>query len=200
MSHPASTTLPPAVAIAFKEWAVVCEALAAGRQSIILRKGGIDEGRDGFRVQHSAFWLYPTNFHQQPGHLSHDAAELLTATQQRQPPAGELHLQRLAVVDQVAQLTSEKQVQALRGFHIWSESTVSERFHYRRPGLFFLVVRVYCRSTPHVMPERPEMAGCKSWVELPVALSTDGLTPALADANFVEQKAAVLAALGRTPA
>jgi hypothetical protein len=34
--------------IAFKEWAIVCEALGRGGQSIILRKGGIAEGREGF--------------------------------------------------------------------------------------------------------------------------------------------------------
>ena len=31
--------------IGFKEWAIVCEALGRGRQSVILRKGGIAEGR-----------------------------------------------------------------------------------------------------------------------------------------------------------
>jgi hypothetical protein len=51
---------------AFKEWAAVCTALAAGKQSLIVRKGGIHEGRDGFRVEHGEFWLYPTQFHQKP--------------------------------------------------------------------------------------------------------------------------------------
>ena len=40
---------------AFKEWAVICRALAAGDQSIILRKGGIDENDDSFRVEHTRF-------------------------------------------------------------------------------------------------------------------------------------------------
>jgi hypothetical protein len=31
--------------VGFKDWAIVCEALGRGRQSIILRKGGIGEGR-----------------------------------------------------------------------------------------------------------------------------------------------------------
>jgi hypothetical protein len=31
--------------VGFKEWAIVGEALGRGRQSIILRKGGIAEGR-----------------------------------------------------------------------------------------------------------------------------------------------------------
>jgi hypothetical protein len=47
--------MPDSCSIAFKEWAAVCEALAAGRQTIILRKGGIQEGREGFRVQHGEF-------------------------------------------------------------------------------------------------------------------------------------------------
>ncbi|MFL6569175.1 MAG: DUF1802 family protein, partial [Chthoniobacterales bacterium] len=34
--------------IGFKEWALVCEALGRGEQRIIIRKGGIAEGRDGF--------------------------------------------------------------------------------------------------------------------------------------------------------
>ena len=33
---------------AFKEWHVVVEALAAGEQILLLRKGGIAEGRGGF--------------------------------------------------------------------------------------------------------------------------------------------------------
>ena len=59
----------PANEWAFKEWAVVCAALASGRQSVILRKGGIHEGRDGFRVDHREFWLFPTRFHQEPGEV-----------------------------------------------------------------------------------------------------------------------------------
>jgi hypothetical protein len=42
--------------MAFKEWAVVCEALGSGRQSVILRKGGIAEGREGFAFLHREFF------------------------------------------------------------------------------------------------------------------------------------------------
>jgi len=34
--------------IGFKGWSLVCDAMAHGTQSIILRKGGIAEGREGF--------------------------------------------------------------------------------------------------------------------------------------------------------
>ena len=36
-----------------------------GRQSVILRKGGIAEGRDGFAFRHREFFLFPTFFHEQ---------------------------------------------------------------------------------------------------------------------------------------
>ena len=47
--------LPDDCAIAFKEWAGVCQALGDGRQTIIVRKGGIDEGPAGFRPEHRGF-------------------------------------------------------------------------------------------------------------------------------------------------
>ena len=61
-------------AVAFKEWAAVCAALAAGRQALILRKGGIAEGPGGFRPEHDRFWLLPTRFHERPDKLQPDDA------------------------------------------------------------------------------------------------------------------------------
>src|SRR5205823_8851132 len=62
--------------VGFKEWAMVCEALGRGRQSIILRKGGIAEGRDGFSFKHNEFLLFPTWFHEQPQKVRHSGLEM----------------------------------------------------------------------------------------------------------------------------
>src|SRR5665811_626989 len=51
--------------VAFKEWAIVVDALGSGQQIVILRKGGISEGRRGFQVEHAEFFLFPSFFHQQ---------------------------------------------------------------------------------------------------------------------------------------
>jgi hypothetical protein len=51
--------------IGFKEWALVCNALGERKQSVIIRKGGIAEGRDGFAFRHREFFLFPTFFHEQ---------------------------------------------------------------------------------------------------------------------------------------
>ena len=53
------------MSIGFKEWTLVCDALGSGAQSIIIRKGGIAEGRAGFRFEHPEFFLFPTLFHEQ---------------------------------------------------------------------------------------------------------------------------------------
>jgi hypothetical protein len=51
--------------VGFKEWSLVCDAFGRGEQSIILRKGGIAEGREGFSFRHREFFLFPTFFHEQ---------------------------------------------------------------------------------------------------------------------------------------
>ncbi len=52
---------------AFKEWAIVVDALGRGEQIIVLRRGGLAESRGGFRLEHSRFLVFPTLFHQQAG-------------------------------------------------------------------------------------------------------------------------------------
>ena len=173
----------------------MCEALAAGRQTIILRKGGIQETGGSFTAEHSAFWLYPTNFHQAAESLTAGAAEFISRARRVQAKAGVVALQHLAVVHEVRQLTSEQAAMGLAGLHIWSDATIRQRFHYRRPGLFLLVVRVYSSANVMQVQESPEMAGCKSWVELPDELATSGLSPVLTDEVFASAAEAIGRAL-----
>ena len=58
---------------AFKEWAIIVDALGRGEQIVILRKGGISEGRGGFQVTQARFLLFPTLFHQQRDAVLPDA-------------------------------------------------------------------------------------------------------------------------------
>lgn len=180
--------------VAFKEWGVICAALAAGRQTLILRKGGIHEGRAGFRVAHRAFWLLPTQFHATAEQLAPDAAPFLAQAAGEQTP-GKFRLQHHATVEEVHELASLEQALALGGLHLWSEQTVRERFHYRQPGLFLLIVRVRSAAQPIWIDDSPRIAGCRSWVELDTPLATDGLTPALDDAAFAAARDEIRARL-----
>src|SRR5579884_1921814 len=49
---------------AFKEWAVACEAMAEGRQILLIRKGGLREEGNTFTVNDPEFFLLPTYEHQ----------------------------------------------------------------------------------------------------------------------------------------
>jgi hypothetical protein len=176
--------MKPTSNIAFKEWAVVCAALGAGRQTIILRKGGIDEGREGFRVKHDEFWLLPTRFHQEPSQLTPDAQPLWRQVQSELLLPGKFRIDLYAVVQDVLEVDNFAKLQQLAGEHVLSQPTVEQRFNYRYPGLFVLVVRVHRIPVAVEIDDTPYLAGCKSWVELPNAISTNQACPILADADF----------------
>jgi hypothetical protein len=169
---------------AFKEWAVICEALAQGKQALILRKGGIAENEGEFGVEHTRFWLYPTFSHQQRDGIQEDERPLLQQAEANCPPTGKVRLHLWAEVTGIYQLRDELAALLLSHLHCWSEATVRQRFNYRSPGLFLLVVRVHRLAQAHEIDELPAYEGCRSWVELAQPLSTEGSTPVLDDAGF----------------
>ena len=177
----------PSNNIAFKEWAVVCAALNSGRQTIIVRKGGIDEGQEGFRVKHREFWLLPTRFHQDASHLKPEAQPLWDEVQSRPRPTGKFLIDQYAVVEAVFEIHNATELDRLAGEHILSAETIHQRFDYRHPGLFVLPVRTYRIPSPHEVPDSPYIAGCKSWVELPQPLSTAGASHVLENDTFSQR-------------
>lgn len=178
--------------VAFKEWAVICRALAEGRQALILRKGGIAEAGGVFRPEHDRFLLYPSYFHEQHrAGITPDLLPLLDAAEADRPPAGLLRFDSYAEVAAVYHAADLDRLLALDGLHGWTADTVRQRFHYRTPGLYVLTVRVYRLAGPVDRVERPEYAGCKTWVELDEPVPTAGAVPVLPDDRFQEVAAAV---------
>jgi hypothetical protein len=198
---------------ALKEWAVICRALAAGRQCVLLRKGGIAEPDGVFRVEHPEFWLLQTHFHEDPSQLSSEASAFASTAARHESSAGgtaaradraggagsadrpeasanqsasggRLMISAYAVVTAVWPILDERRLEPLAPFHIWSQETILRRFRYRQPGLFAICVRVYNRPNTLRIADTPEIAGCRSWVELPSGLPTDDLSPALDDDAF----------------
>jgi hypothetical protein len=174
-----SRALPPDCGVAFKEWSGVCAALEAGRQSIILRKGGIAEGPGGFRPEHEAFWLYPTHLHEARQGLREDFPGPGPAEPDIVP------ITALARIELIARLTRREALGRIKPFHVWTAETVARRFEYRAPGLWLLAVRVFRRDDRWRVAVTPEQAGCKTWVMLDDPLPTEGLRPVLDDAEFL---------------
>ena len=170
---------------AFKEWSLVCAALACGRQSVILRKGGIAEGRAGFAWQHREFALFPTHFHEQSQHLRN-------ADEHGAVPANttEHTISLIATLEISVVLTDWEQVMALTPFHFWTEETVRARFDYSGDrALSVGVLRVARLPQPYSFPDAPGYGGCRSWVKIPEAPSQGAPVPVLDDATHARRMA-----------
>ncbi len=169
------------LSIAFKEWAVICEAIASGQQSLILRKGGIAESGGEFRPEHSEFLLYPTFFHEHRVGVKPAFLPLLERAEADKPNAGTIRFTHFVRVTDVQHITDLDAALTLDHLHAWTLEVVRQRFTYRTPGLFALTVRVFRLAAVAVRPERPEYAGCKTWVELDSPISTQDAVPVLSD-------------------
>jgi hypothetical protein len=164
--------------VGFKEWALVCEALGRGEQTVLLRKGGIAEGRDGFGFRHSEFFLFPTFFHEQVVKVRTPGAEIPTARH------GEIDIRYFAKLEAQKEITSWPMAAALEPFHVLQESVVRERFEYKEAGLHIALVRVFRLEPTWVLRDKPAYGGCRSWVELPEFPAELRFEPVLSDKEF----------------
>lgn len=171
---------------AFKEWAVICRALAEGRQALTLRTGGIAEKDGEFHVEQTRFWLYPTYLHEHRAKVKPEAIPLLEQAVADHPSPGVVRLTHFAEVGGVYHVRDLTAALLLDHLHLWSETEVRTRFAYKRPGLYVLPLRVYRAAAAVELSETPQYAGCKSWVELVRPLPTDGATPVLDDRAFAD--------------
>ena len=165
------------MSIGFKEWTLICEALGRGQQSIILRKGGIAEGRAGFRFQHEEFLLLPTLFHEQVAKLKIPAD---TPLPQNAPG---VHTVSYRVhVEWTRDLSDWEQIRRLDPFHLWREHVIRERFEYDgKQGVSLAFVRVFKLNSPASFPDEPKYGGCRSWVNLPDLQGLDLFHPVISD-------------------
>lgn len=175
--------------IAFKDWAAVCDAMGQGRQSLIVRKGGIAEGREGFQFKHAAFFLYPTAYHELTAKLRPGLADgLQTAPATRDDV---VEIRDFFQLDWAATVTDWPAVQALEPFHPYREEVVRERFDYDgEPGVQVAFGRAYRFARPWSFPSETSFGGCRSWIKLPGGASAlSSMSPALSDAQHASRAA-----------
>jgi len=178
--------------IALKEWAIVCQALATGSQSIVVRKGGIDEGPAGFAPTHKEFWLLPTNFHQSSDALNDRGKQLLDNPNVLEAFSGSTEeiysVRRYVEVDSFYRVQNEDQLEQLQSMQVLSPDTVHMRFHYRDPGLWIMLLRVYENEQVYQISNSEHIAGCRSWVDLPQPLPVSSPAPVLDESRFQSEK------------
>lgn len=176
--------------VALKEWTIVGDLLTEGRCCLLLRKGGIHEaqGPGRFALEHERFALFPAWEHERldwirPAFLTADPS----ACQAAEPEAivfkgvGEVGPGQIWVVP------SRAAFDQLEDLHPWAPPQVDMRFDYKpdRP-LYLMAVRVFRLAEPKIIPNRPNFAGCRSWVPLSGEDRIDpaGATPVLSEAAF----------------
>jgi hypothetical protein len=161
---------------ALKEWSAAVHALLDGRQTVLLRKGGIGEKRfalepdvapDGAGVR---FLLFPTVAHSHAERVRPEHRELL------EPAAAdstedEIVVRAGARVIEAIQVQRPDGLEGIAAQHIWTADSVREdRLDFRpRHRLTVLVVAAVALREPVRLPRTPDYRGCTSWVTLPVA-------------------------------
>ena len=181
--------------VAFKEWAVVVDALSRGDQIIVLRRGGISEDPGGFTVEHERFLLYPTLFHQQRELVHRGAQDRYDLIAPRLSPS-QVSIECMAEMADWKPITSAAAALALRNQHVWPDEVILERLERAVEGsLYAMAVRVFRLPLPVVLPIQPHYGGCRSWVTLPDPPESLTMRPVLSDREHAAREAAVKKAL-----
>jgi len=168
--------------IGFKEWALVCQALGRGEQSIILRKGGIAEGRDGFSFQYQEFFLFPTFFHEQIEKVRTNLSALPSSAQNET-----IQIQLYAKVESALRIDSLAIITALAPLHILAPEVVRERFEYLNGRLSVALVRIFELAQPWILRNEKRFGGCRSWLELPAAPERQ-MNPVLSEEAYLGRR------------
>jgi len=187
------------MAVAFKEWALVCDAMGLGEQSVILRKGGIAEGKRGFGFDHPTFYLFPTCFHGQLEKVRIPDAILPDQDPER------VTLSHVALLEWSGRIPDLATAQRLEALHVLGKSLIEERFVYDTPsgslggtGINVAFVRVYRLESAVTLPMRKEFGGCRSWIEIAELpeINSSTLVPVLSDEEHARRKELFCSILG----
>ena len=174
-----------------KEWEAVCGALAGGQQHVLLRKGGIHEGREGFSFKHDRFYLFPTRFHAQGEQVRQSYGNASGPGMDEWNPGDEISINMWCEAVWASTLTDWKKVVALERFHIWTEDLVRERFDCGAvEQIHCAFVRVFALREPLILTYERKYGGCRTWVDLPFALPED-LSPVVPDDEYMQVRSDV---------
>lgn len=191
-------------ALALKEWGAVAHALLQGRQTVLLRKGGIHE--KSFNVREDRFVVFPTVAHSHDERVRPEHKDLLAlgsvdAQVRSGKPGGESYALTVRVgieLFDVIQVERPENLDQIERLHIWTTASVmAERVDFRpRHRLQALVVRAFALPQPVEVPRLAEYGGCTSWVYLPVDWPRGVGTRCATDERLAEDSTFIHQAIG----
>lgn len=163
------TDVTTGTALALKEWGAVAHALLDGRQTLLLRKGGIHEKAFTVDGGGDGFVLFPTVAHSHAERVRPEHADLL--------PRGEADVADDAVIVRCGLVITAavpvlhpERLPEVADLHIWTDRSVQEdRVDFRpRHDLMALIVRAIALPHPVRVTRTAEHGGCRSWVDVAV--------------------------------
>ena len=186
--------------VALKEWAVAIEALASGKQILLMRKGGIVEETRHFELKSPSFYVYPTYEHQRRELLkeaNQSDIDVTLAGWSQDDTTVTLRLYAEVIED--IEIHDQETLNRLRDFHIWTDHFAEERLKWKKKlPLHVLLLRVYKLDPGLSIEIEEEYLGCKSWINLPTQVTSierSKLVPVLSDEKFQEQVESIRRAL-----
>lgn len=165
-----------ATTLALKEWSAVAHALLDGRQTLLLRKGGIHEKAFDLAVADGdRFVLFPTIAHSHAERVRPEHADVLA------PGAADVDDDAFTVRAGVSLVAAvpvlrPECLDEVADLHIWTSASVrSDRLEFRpKHQLVALVVRAVALPQPVRLQRRDDYGGCRSWLDLPLAWDGSG--------------------------
>lgn len=158
--------------IALKEWDVVVRALREGRQTLLLRKGGISDVNGVFTLKESEFFLFPTYEHQSAALLNERSAGDLARSLRERRTDGRIALDTYATVTDVRIVRDAQELADVPSRTVWSKAYVNQRLAYKpEKPLFLVTVKAHRLAEPRLIENDASYAGCVSWVPLTHSLS-----------------------------
>lgn len=169
------TSTATATTPALKEWGAVAAALLDGRQTVLLRKGGIHEKRfqvspPGVRPQAGqGFVLFPTVAHSHAERVRPAHRDVL-ALGARDVGEDAFTVRCGLTLVEVVDVQRTEGLAAIEDLHIWTaESIRTDRIDFRpKHPLRAMVVRAHELPQPVRLERVEAYGGCRSWLDLPV--------------------------------
>lgn len=162
-----------------KEWSSAIDAIARGEQVILIRKGGIADPT--FGLEADRFYLYPTYFHQP------DAA----------PRDGRITIRAWAEVVRTWRVHEVAALEKLAPLVVFSPEALAERYRFRPDqALHVFGIRAWRLPQPHVIEDKAEYAGCRSWISIDDEIDVDGSERVLGASELASRLDAIDALLG----
>jgi hypothetical protein len=179
---------------ALKEWAAVAAALEAGEQIVLVRKGGIADPK--FGVEASRFLLLPTYLHQREKQFRDEHRHFFHETDIQDDSAPTVAVRIWCEAVETFRIAELDRLLALRPFVIFTDETIRERLSFRpEQAVHVIAVRGHRLPQSVRVVNKPEYAGCRSWISVDEEIDISGSQPVLDDETFAARLAELREAL-----